>query len=107
MAMGSTPRRRGDAEEIALGPGSLRLRDSAVHSFFAGCFVALCLPAVFPDTLPAAPGETWRVGTAKVEITPPLEVGILMSSGRQAWAPFEGVRTPARRQAGPRGRPGD
>jgi hypothetical protein len=39
-------------------------------------------------------GETWRVGTAAVEITPPLKVGILMSSGRQAWTPFEGVRAP-------------
>lgn len=36
----------------------------------------------------------WRVGTAMADITPPLEVGILMSSGRGAWAPFEGVRAP-------------
>lgn len=36
----------------------------------------------------------WRVGTAIADITPPLEVGILMSSGRGAWAPFEGVRAP-------------
>ncbi len=36
----------------------------------------------------------WRVGTSRVQITPPLEVGILMSSGRGEWAPFEGVRMP-------------
>jgi len=36
----------------------------------------------------------WRVGTAITDITPPLDVGILMSSGRGAWAPFEGVRAP-------------
>jgi hypothetical protein len=36
----------------------------------------------------------WRAGTAIADITPPLEVGILMSSGRKAWAPFEGVRAP-------------
>ncbi|NOX55644.1 MAG: hypothetical protein GXP27_14640 [Planctomycetes bacterium] len=38
--------------------------------------------------------QPWRVGTGRRDITPPLEVGILMSSGRQAWAPFEGVRFP-------------
>ena len=39
-------------------------------------------------------GQPWQIGTARREITPPLEVGILMSSGRQAWAPFKGVRLP-------------
>ncbi len=41
----------------------------------------------------------WRVGTGKREITPPLEVGILMSSGRGKWAPFEGVRMPLEARA--------
>ena len=34
------------------------------------------------------------VGAGKVDITPPLNVGILMSSMERAWAPFESVRTP-------------
>ena len=34
------------------------------------------------------------VGTGKADITPPLEVGILMSSGRELWEPFEEVRLP-------------
>ncbi len=42
----------------------------------------------------ATPAAIWRVGTARREITPPREVGILMSSGRRQWAPFEGVRMP-------------
>ena len=41
----------------------------------------------------------WRVGTGRREITPPLEVGILMSSGRRQWAPFEGVRSPLHARA--------
>lgn len=41
----------------------------------------------------------WRVGTATIDITPPLEAGILMSSGRGAWAPFEGVRAPLHARA--------
>jgi len=40
------------------------------------------------------PAFCWRVGCGRAEITPPLEVGILMSSGRGEWAPFEGVRMP-------------
>ncbi|NLF72668.1 MAG: hypothetical protein GX575_26840 [Candidatus Anammoximicrobium sp.] len=40
----------------------------------------------------AAPA--WRIGTAIADITPPLEAGILMSSGRGAWAPFSGIRAP-------------
>ena len=55
----------------------------------------------------AAPvrGETtdrslpFRAGTGVEEITPPLGVGILMSSGRQAWEPFEGVRLPLHAKA--------
>jgi len=34
------------------------------------------------------------VGTGKADITPPLEVGILMSSGRELWEPFDEVRLP-------------
>ena len=34
------------------------------------------------------------VGAARVEITPPLNVGILMSSVEERWAPFEGVLSP-------------
>ncbi len=34
------------------------------------------------------------VGTGKADITPPLDVGILMSSGRELWEPFEEVRLP-------------
>ena len=47
----------------------------------------------------AAPQLPWRVGTGRLEITPPLEVGILMSSGRRQWAPFEGVRLPLHARA--------
>jgi len=41
----------------------------------------------------------FRVGTGVEAITPPLGVGILMSSGRQAWEPFEGVRLPLHAKA--------
>src|SRR5687768_13158004 len=34
------------------------------------------------------------VGAARVEITSPLDVGILMSSVEERWAPFEGVQSP-------------
>jgi hypothetical protein len=36
----------------------------------------------------------FRVGAGKIEITPPLEIGLLMSSVEQRWAAFEGVRRP-------------
>ena len=36
----------------------------------------------------------FQVGAAKAEITPPLEVGILMSAADEKWEPFEGVRSP-------------
>lgn len=36
----------------------------------------------------------FQVGTAKAEITPPLEVGLLMSAADGKWEPFEGVRSP-------------
>ncbi len=43
---------------------------------------------------PVEPSFAWQVGTGAGEITPPLEVGLLMSSSRQLWEPFEGVRLP-------------
>ncbi|MHB8954870.1 MAG: hypothetical protein ACYC4U_18010 [Pirellulaceae bacterium] len=39
------------------------------------------------------------VGTAIANITPPLEVGILMSSVERRWAPFESVRLPLHARA--------
>jgi neutral ceramidase len=42
----------------------------------------------------AEAGGPWRVGCGRREITPPRDVGILMSSGLGQWAPFEGVRLP-------------
>jgi neutral ceramidase len=36
----------------------------------------------------------YLVGAASVDITPPLEVGLLMSSVEGRWAPFEGTRLP-------------
>jgi hypothetical protein len=36
----------------------------------------------------------WQVGAAVAEIATPLDVGLLMSSGRELWEPFEGVRLP-------------
>ena len=38
--------------------------------------------------------QSTLVGAARVEITPPLNVGILMSSVEERWAPFEGVQSP-------------
>jgi hypothetical protein len=49
-------------------------------------------------TLPVSP-RTTLVGTARVDITPPLDVGILMSSVERRWAPFEGVESPLRARA--------
>ncbi len=42
---------------------------------------------------------SWHVGIAVADITPPLEVGILMSTGRRLWRPFEGVRMPLEARA--------
>ena len=41
----------------------------------------------------------WRVGIGKADIMSPLEVGILMSSGRRLWQPFDGVRMPLEARA--------
>jgi len=43
---------------------------------------------------PVGPSFPWLVGASASEITPPLEVGLLMSSSRQLWEPFDGVRLP-------------
>jgi hypothetical protein len=52
-----------------------------------------------PDGATAAPPLIWRASTGRREITPPLDVGILMSSGLRKWAPFEGVRLPLHARA--------
>lgn len=46
-------------------------------------------------------GRRWPflAGSGKVDITPPLEVGLLMSSVERRWAPFEGVRLPLHARA--------
>ncbi|MDZ4818969.1 MAG: hypothetical protein SGJ20_08360 [Planctomycetota bacterium] len=40
------------------------------------------------------PSDSFLVGAAKEEITPPLSVGLLMSSVDRRWQPFETVRLP-------------
>jgi neutral ceramidase len=47
----------------------------------------------------AAGHGTLRAGAGIAEITPPLEVGILMSSLERRWAPFAGVRRPLHARA--------
>jgi len=66
-------------------------RDFLQRSVWAGAATTLavaCRAEAGEERLP------WRVGTGSAEITPPLDVGILMSSGRRLWKPFEGVRLP-------------
>src|SRR5688572_25729917 len=43
--------------------------------------------------------KPFLVGASIVDITPPLEVGILMSAVEGKWAPFEGVRRPLHARA--------
>jgi neutral ceramidase len=43
---------------------------------------------------PEDPDPVLKAGTAWVDITPSLEVGLLMSSVEERWAPFESVRRP-------------
>jgi len=62
----------------------------------AGIASALAAPTHAQTTDRPLP---FRVGTGVEAITPPLGVGILMSSGRQAWEPFEGVRLPLHAKA--------
>lgn len=45
-------------------------------------------------TLSADGAATLMAGAAMIEITPPLEVGLLMSSVEGKWAPFTAVRSP-------------
>ncbi len=47
----------------------------------------------------AADDPPLLAGTGVAEITPPLEVGILMSSSRQLWEPFDRVRLPLQARA--------
>ena len=42
---------------------------------------------------------TLRAGVAMADITPPLEVGLLMSSVESRWAPFQSVRLPLKARA--------
>lgn len=49
---------------------------------------------------PRAPRSLpFLAGTGIADITPPLEVGLLMSSVERRWAPFEGVRLPLHARA--------
>ena len=65
-------------------------------SAFAPAVATLALPARASEPEERLP---WRVGTGIAKITPPLEVGILMSTGRRLWQPFEGVRLPLEARA--------
>ena len=49
---------------------------------------SLCRAAPPDDTHP------WQVGAAVARIPTPLDVGLLMSSGRESWESFEGIRLP-------------
>jgi len=62
------------------------LRDSALAAGVAAARSA--------EAGEAEAGLPWLVGTGRADLTPPLEVGILMSTGRRLWQPFEGVRLP-------------
>ncbi|MFV2067608.1 MAG: neutral/alkaline non-lysosomal ceramidase N-terminal domain-containing protein [Pirellulales bacterium] len=63
----------------------------------AGGVVSLLTGA---DTLRHGDGKyPLCAGVGVRDITPPLDVGILMSSGRQLWEPFEGVRLPLQARA--------
>jgi len=69
---------------------------------FLGTFAAVGTASALGAAARREPDEDrfpFRVGAAASEITPPLEVGILMSSGRQLWEPFEGVRLPLHARA--------
>ncbi len=53
-----------------------------------GTLTSLCRGATPDKTHP------WQVGAAAAKIPTPLDVGLLMSSGRELWEPFEGARLP-------------
>ncbi|MEO7677033.1 MAG: hypothetical protein ABIV39_09750, partial [Verrucomicrobiota bacterium] len=40
-----------------------------------------------------------KAGTAVIDITPPLDVGLLTSSVREEWKPFESIRSPLKARA--------
>src|SRR5687767_7027070 len=46
------------------------------------------------DLMMSSPRTQTAAGAASAEITPPLEVGLLMSSVDGLWAPFEGIQSP-------------
>ena len=58
---------------------------------------------VSPSAAASGPRSTrqlpFRVGGGIADITPPLDVGLLMSSVDRKWAPFEGVRLPLHARA--------
>ncbi len=74
----------------------LSRRQFVRSSLLSGAAAALANPGRAGETGRSLP---WRVGVAKAEITPPLEVGILMSTGRRLWQPFDGVRMPLEARA--------
>jgi len=71
----------------------LHRREFLYRSAALGSAAALAVP---PANASAgdAPDLSFRAGVGVAEITPPLDVGSLMSSGRQLSEPFEGVRLP-------------
>lgn len=78
------------------GANRLNRREFLCRSAALGSTAALAVPARKADAAdpPDPSGLFFRAGVGVAEITPPLEVGILMSSGRQLSEPFEGVRLP-------------
>src|SRR4051812_46048788 len=46
------------------------------------------------DLIMPSPRTQTAAGAASAEITPPLEVGLLMSSVDAVWAAFEGIQSP-------------
>lgn len=65
----------------------------------AGSGVTIGLTSICAAATPAASSRGFLVGTGIADITPPLEVGILMSSGRKLWEPFDGMRLPLQARA--------
>jgi hypothetical protein len=77
-------------------PNRLSRRRFLARSTAIGSAAALGvqLPSARAGDAPDGDVLPFRAGVGVAEITPPLEVGILMSSGRQLSEPFEGVRLP-------------
>ena len=78
------------------GSNRLARRDFLCGSVLAGVAASLGPSAVAEQGKQNLP---WRVGVAAADITPPLEVGVLMSTGRRLWQPFESVRLPLQARA--------